>query len=78
MKFTETIKLLLAAENPLHITQEGLERIAEIARNNKGALFLFDSIAKFNGCFINSTGNIWFKMFDISTSSQNHNATQYY
>ena len=46
MKFTETIKLLFAAENPLHLTQEGLERIAEIARNNKGALFLFDSFAK--------------------------------
>ncbi len=42
----EPIVELFAANNPLHLTQEGLERIAEIARNNKGALFLFDSFAK--------------------------------
>ena len=42
----EPIVGVFAANNPLHLTQEGLERIAEIARNNKGALFLFDSFAK--------------------------------
>ena len=46
MQFFEPIVQLFAANNPLHLTQEGLERIAEIARNNKGALFLFDSFAK--------------------------------
>ena len=45
-KCIEPIVELFAANNPLHLTQEGLERIAEIARNNKGALFLFDSFAK--------------------------------
>ena len=45
-KCLEPIVELFAANNPLHLTQEGLERIAEIARNNKGALFLFDSFAK--------------------------------
>ncbi len=45
-KCLEPIVELFAANNPLHLTQEGLERIAEVARNNKGALFLFDSFAK--------------------------------
>ena len=46
MKFNEPIVGLFAANNPLHLTQEGLERIADVAKNNKGALFLFDSFAK--------------------------------
>ena len=46
MRFFEPIIELFAANNSIHLTHEGLEKISEIAKNNKGALFIFDSFAK--------------------------------